>query len=235
MFKMKKNLILILCSGFALFSRIEAQEPALESIMINLGENCSARAALEAVGIKQESYPFDSCIIPFDSLILTLADDFNHYTNPDYFTPYIDEQSPINKYGVVLAHNFPLVCIGKKPNGEELWVMDPEWRKFLPDIQIKYERRINRFRKACLSSKKVCFFRYLDINYSKAKQLSELLHVLYPHLDFVLLCVENQSHPFARSWHLPRVKNYYYNTQAPLPVEEWKRIFREALLLPNSE
>jgi hypothetical protein len=227
MSKIKKLKIILFFYFFILLLPIEAQE----YIIINLGENCSARAALEAVDIKQESYPFDSCIVPFSALIQTLQDDFNHYTNPDYFTPYIDNQSPVNRYGVVLAHNFPLICIGKKASGEDLLIMDPQWREVLPDVQAKFARRIARFRDACHSFKKVCFFRYLGISYSEAKQLSELLTTLYPNLDFVLICVNNSSSSHDPSWNLPRVKCYSYNTTALSALEEWKRIFIAAQLL----
>ncbi len=211
----------------------EANITAREYIMINLGENCSARGALEAVDIKQESYPFDSCIVPFHALIKCLEEDFQDYTNPEYFIPYIDNQSPINKYGVVLAHSFPLVSVGKKENGEDVLVMDPKWRDVLSIVEEKYERRITRFRQACTSSKKVCFFRYLDIDYAKADQLSNLLHKCYPNLDFLLVCVQNISsdRERQRDWNLPRVKNLYFNTSAVSPHEEWTRIFQDANLI----
>ena len=53
--------------------------------VINLGENCQARGVLESMGLKQESYPFDSCIVPFDALFKSLQEDFQDYTNPDIY------------------------------------------------------------------------------------------------------------------------------------------------------
>jgi hypothetical protein len=155
---------------------------------------------------------------------------FFHQFDLIFTSDTINHQSPINKYGVVLAHNFPLVCIGKKANGEDLLVIDPEWRTILPSVQEKYARRIARFRAACHSLKKVYFFRYLDINYQQSKQLSDLLEALYPQLDFVLICVNNSS-SLTPYWGLPRVKNYHYNTQAPSSIEEWRRIFTDASLI----
>lgn len=206
-------------------------------IIINLGENCSARGALEAVDIKQESYPFDSCIVPISALINCLLDDFSDYTNPEYFVPYFDQQSPINKYGVVLAHNFPLVAVGKKENGEDLLVMDPQWRDVLPTVQEKFIRRANRFRAACYSDKRVCFFRYLDINYQSAEILSHLLHLRYPTLKFFIMCVDNATTSKVNEeddWHIPRIRHFYYNVNASSALEEWMRIFQKAGLIQSN-
>lgn len=234
---MKKNILVFLCAFLPIICFSDSTDPSVTAkdyIIINLGENCSARAVLEGVQIKQESYPFDSCIIPFQGLIKCLEEDFQDYTNPDYFTPYIDKQSPVNKYGIVLSHSFPLTVIGKKENGDDLLILDPNWREVLPTVQEKYKRRITRFRDACRSNKKVCFFRYLDISPNGAKQLSQLIKTIYPNLEFVLVCVENTTSSSTRKSLKRRdsgIRYYYYNVDEKDALEEWKKIFQDAGLI----
>lgn len=181
-------------------------------IIISIGEDCLVTSALETHGLRRASSPFEFCITPCEALYKCLGDDFKDYVNPDFFTLYFDKQSPVNKYGIVLAHNFPLVSLGQNKKGEEIHALDPEWRKRLPAVQEKYQRRTNRFRSACTSGKKVYFVRYGNINSQWARKISDLLHAQYPDLDFDLICILNHSSPLdVERWNIPRVKNYYVN------------------------
>jgi hypothetical protein len=202
-------------------------------ILITLGENCTATAAIENMHLRKESYPFEFCITPFDALYSCLEDDFRHFVNPDYFTPYIDFQSPVNKYGICLAHSFPLLTIGVDKDGQEKRILDPEWRRVLPEVQAKYDRRITRFRQACTSGKKVYFLRYLGIEKNGAERLSNLIHARYPFLDFILICVNHQaSRAHNQNWNIPRVKNYYIDGTVPKgDLAGWERIFKDVGLL----
>ncbi len=76
--------------------------------IINLGPNCKIAGILKQYNILKERSPFDSIITEHESLINCLNDNFTHFTNEEFFTLYFDKNSPINKYNIVLAHNFSL-------------------------------------------------------------------------------------------------------------------------------
>lgn len=77
--------------------------------IINLGPDCVLTAILQKHNILKQKSPFDEVITSVDSLINCINDKFAHFTDENYFTLYFDKESPINKYGIVLAHNFPIV------------------------------------------------------------------------------------------------------------------------------
>lgn len=200
-----------------------------DPIIITLGENCSITAALETIGLKQESYPFEANITSFQALYDCLLDDFQEFTNSDFFIPYTDLRNPINRYGIVLAHDFPLISLGFI---NEKLVIDPNWRNVVPRIQAKYTRRINRFREACLSQRKVYFFRYLGINRAQAAALSNLIHTAYPELDFTLVCVTHGEN--TGNWEIPRVINFYRNLKINDFVD-WQRICHDLELIEEKK
>lgn len=76
--------------------------------IINLGPNCKIAGILKLYNILKERSPFDSIITENISLINCLNNNFADFTNEKYFTLYFDKQSPVNKYNIVLAHNFSL-------------------------------------------------------------------------------------------------------------------------------
>lgn len=203
-------------------------------IVIALGESCGVTGALEAFNLKKASYPFEWCITNFEPLYESLKNDFLDFTNGGYFKPYIDNRSPVNKYGVVLAHDFPIVPNGKDKNGNDIFKLDPNWPNLLPAVQAKYQRRFDRFYKACNSGKKIYFVRHLEITQETAARLSKLLTEKFPNLDFTLICVRN-SPPDLGTWHVNKVKNYYVDTTAPWgDVGEWRRIFIDVgIVTPN--
>ena len=198
--------------------------------LITLGEACPVTGAVECVSLRGPSHPFESNITSFQALYDCLRHDFHDFTNPDFFTLYFDSKSLVNKYGITLAHDFPLVSIGFDALGEEKFTLDPEWAKKLPQVQEKYDRRINRFRQHCTSKEKIYFLRYLGIDKMQAKRLAALIHNLYPNLDFTLICV---GHGIGTDvWDIPRVKNFYINTDLEGKLE-WRRVFSNLGLISS--
>ncbi|MBI5274765.1 MAG: hypothetical protein HY860_06925 [Chlamydiales bacterium] len=196
-------------------------------IIITLGENCVVTGSMELLKIKQESYPFEWNICSFSSVYECIKDDFKDFTNPDYFTPYIDNRSPVNRYGICLAHNFPIVLVGINKEGIEVYKLDPNWRHYLPAVQEKYQRRIDRFRHACLSDKKVFFIRYPGVSKVEATQFSKLISSLYPDLDFTFLSVNINPIPprEKEQWNIPHVKLYYITpSTSEKECTQWKEI-----------
>jgi hypothetical protein len=201
--------------------------------IITLGENCRITYVLISLNLKQESYPFEWKIVNFEALYNCLEDDFYHFSNPDFFVPYFDQRSPVNKYGIVLAHDFPVVTLGFDENGNERTAIDPNWLQLLPEVQEKYRRRIDRFHSVCLSNKKVFFVRYLGTTKRQARNLIKLIASRYPHLDFTLLCI-NHGTDKAVPWKIPRVKNYNINASTEFSEpDKWREIFVDAGLISD--
>lgn len=224
-----KKIILYLALSF---SFIRAQD---DFIVIGIGESCGVSGALEIFNLKKASYPFEWCISNFEPLYNSLKNNFYDYTNPAYFTNYIDNKSLVNKYGIVFAHDFPVLHLGVYPNGQENYILDPNWHNAIPTIQAKYQRRIDRFNAACTSGKKVYFVRFLGIEDKMATRLSDLLSSLYPNLDFTIICVRLKSPPFG-TWNIKRVKNYYLDTTSPEgDIGEWRRIFLDAGIISHNK
>jgi hypothetical protein len=199
-------------------------------IIIPIGENCRISYILIDHNLKQHSYPFEWKITSFESLYICLIDDFYEFSNPKYFVPYFDQRSPVNIYGIVLAHDFPVVTLGFDQNGKELTAIDPNWMQLLPEVQEKYQRRIERFRQACLSEKKVVFIRYLGISKEEAQKFVDLIGSTYPKLDFTLICINHGVEK--TSWNIPRVKNYTIDLSSEeLEEDQWKVIFSDAGLI----
>jgi len=204
---------------------------------ISLGEVCTTAAALEAFGLRNTAYPFDWTISQYQSLCDILRNDFQDFLNPDYFSIRLDNHGIINKYGLVFVHDFPTIHTSDDLENKDLIneaELDPNWVNFLPEIQKKYARRIQRFHDICMSDKKIYFIRHRGIEtQEQACILRNILQTTYPHLDFTLVIIgHNES--FAAQWEEKNIKNYYLNDTAVWnDVAEWKKIFIDLGLYNN--
>jgi hypothetical protein len=75
---------------------------------INLGPDCYLAGILKDYNILSDRSPFDSVITNHKSLCDCLNDNFEKFYDIKYFKLYFDKQSPVNYYGIVIAHNFKL-------------------------------------------------------------------------------------------------------------------------------
>lgn len=197
---------------------------------IGLGSNCTVASALEAFELRNAAYPFDWIVSRYESLCAVLEQDFYDFLNPDFLSVDADNYGIINKYGLGLMHDFPTVeFVGdfeqvEGPLGHGKLRQD--WIKFVPEVEKKYARRIQRFRDVCSNNKKIFFIRYGGINSrEEACILRNILKTAYPHLDFTLVTVGNDE-SFAEPWQEENIKNYHLKiTTAWNDVAEWKKIF----------
>ena len=181
---------------------------------ISMGTHCSAAAAIQAYDLRKAAYPFDWMISDFHHLYATLQDDFRDFLNPSYLHVRNDNHGIINKYGLVFVHDFPTIHysgnnIQNEDNiGES--ILHPEWITFLPEIQTKYDRRINRFRERCSGNKKIYFIRHFGSSRGEAIRLRDLIQQMYPALDFTLVIVGNNQN-YSALWGEKNIRNYYLN------------------------
>ncbi len=196
---------------------------------ISLGEVCTTAAALEVFELRNAAYPFDWLISRYESFCNVLKQDFKDFLNPEYLTIRSDNRGIINKYGLVFLHDFPTIHYVGDPQTElpiNENILNPNWINFLSDVQQKYDRRIQRFRDACLSDKKIYFIRHGGVkSRDEACVIRDILKTTYPNLDFTLVIVGNDE-SFAKPWKEENIKNYHLKKTAVWnDVAEWKKIF----------
>jgi hypothetical protein len=206
---------------------------------ISLGEVCTTGAALQAFDLRNAAYPFDWNISFYESLCAILENDFKDFLNPEYLIVREDNLGIINKYGLVFVHDFPTTHQTHDIETTDIvgqGAVDPCWLDFLPDIEKKYERRIERFRETCSSDKQVYFIRHFGIHsLEEARHLRDLITKKYPQLDFILVIIGNDP-SFGISWEEPGIKNYFLDMKEVWnDVAEWKRIFLDLNLISSSD
>lgn len=189
---MKFWVVLMIC----LLGAANADEP----IIISLGARCGTASTLAILKIRTSAYPFDWLVSPFDSLCAALEDNFAHFLS----NCHPETEGIVDFYGFHFNHDFP---------------KDAPYKEALPSVKQKYQRRIARFRNACLGPNKVIFIRAEEISQNEAIILRDLLMRKYPLLDFTLLAI-NENESFERPWNLYKIKNVcsFWNEEMT-----WKR------------
>lgn len=170
---------------------------AKETIIISLGSACGTASVLSDLKYRMSAYPFDWLISPFDSLCAALEDDFAHFLSD----LYPDHGAIIDAYKFQFYHDFP---------------KEGPYESALAEVKEKYERRINRFREACLGTNPVIFIRSEVISKQEAVILRDLLMRKYPLLNFTILAI-SLDESFKQPWHLYRIRNFFCGTHSHIP------------------
>ncbi len=155
--------------------------------VIPLGCDCRIIVALNELGLRNVSYPYDWCVAPFDGILRSIENDFEEFVEPSQLK-LVHERAPGNKYGVELRHDFPRRFL-KMPGGKRKALIVKNWENYISEVQKKYERRISRFRQSCDSQRKIYFIRHGHITPEQAEKFRDLLSYKYPQLNFLLVCV----------------------------------------------
>jgi len=210
-------------------------------VCVSLGEVCSPAIALRTFNLRQAAYPFDWIISRTPCLFTTLRQDFGFFLAEPYLRVRSDNHGVINKDGLEFVHDFPTINYVGTDLEKEDWIKETvlraDWKQYLPDVQKKYARRIERFRSLCTSNKKVYFIRHFGTTRSEAIQIRNLIKQLYPSLDFILVVIHNNYAEFAYPWGEENIRNYYFNDQIDgwEDVAQWKRIFESLGLLSRNK
>lgn len=198
--------------------------------VISLGQACNVAGALRDNGLRMNAYPFDWTVSPFSALYNAINDDFEHFLQTGSLSIRVsDRYGIIDYYGFHFVHDFP----ANQPNDKfaELigenhvtgGIIVDNWREYLPSVQEKYYRRIERFKVACLGKETIYFIRYGDTSRSQAIQLRDLIANKYPSLEFILIIL-GRSSEMHESWNLDKIQNYHLNENEP---REWAAIFQK--------
>lgn len=202
-----------------------------EQLCISLGFNCTMALQLNNNQLRKRAFPFDWNITSLQGLCAAIDNHFADFLNPQYLTArtgpaYVPGITNL-KYNIAFAHDFPDVE-GIAPSN---------YLDYLPDIQEKYYRRIQRFYNACNMAKKVYFFRtefwwwplHSDVqNKENVKKLRDILAKNFPSDNWVLVVISNDAQ-YKKDWKMPQVKNFYMSKEGT--DNEWKSIFRKLSLI----
>lgn len=178
-------------------------------LCISLGTACASAMNLRSLGLRQEAYPFDWVISPLDGLCAAIQDDFKYWLTDLTIRP--NNQGVIDRYGIHFVHDLPTIAT---PNIDAANIdfvgnndLISNWESTLPDVRKKYDKRIARFKQACLGKEKVYFFRAEYMTQEDSIRLRDCLKNKYPNLDFALI-VSSLSQ---EQWNIPGVRHFYSN------------------------
>lgn len=189
------------------FQNIHAELPKY----IPLGGACGTALMLRTLNLRQEAYPFDWMISPFESLYMALDDDFEHFF--ESLRLRSDNQGVIDSYGFEFTHDLPTIASSAVDTLNVDFIgnnfLHPSWEAAVPFAWEKFQRRINRFRAACSGDDKVFFIRTEYITKEQAIALCNLIEKKYPTLDFVLIIIAMGSGDYKQPWGLDKVRTCY--------------------------
>lgn len=185
---------------FSLFALLFFIPSEAKEIYISLGSHCEVAAELVTNNLREEAYPFDWLVTLNNDLFTQLIlEDFEHFLddqflfqNPEF--PTIIENS---YYQIEMRHDWPF---------PELWTDCTRYALQLCEMNIKYHRRIERFRSLRDYPGKVFFIRsaydpllsptfFLKqeepnlISQFDAQKLKNALDQYFPKLNFTLIII----------------------------------------------
>ncbi len=209
-----------------------------KSIPISLGNACGVAGALRDFKLRNEAYPFDWIVSPFDALYKMFETDFATFLLKESLV--IKDKSAVvdQLHNFRFVHDFPTHGHINTSEHEEspVGTIRYDFLNYFDLIKAKYERRIDRFRNRLHSHDKLIFIRNRDISIDQAFDLCALLEARFPSLDFMLVVVDDENkiisipakqHPRATFFYGPDYIDYGANPA----LINCKKIFTELTLL----
>lgn len=206
-----------------------------EPLIISLGYNCQTATNMQKNNLRTFAFPFDWMGCSFEGLCSLLENDFQDFLNPAYLYKKDGSNIVINrKYNLGFWHDFPTY----QSNGRD-WVV-PNWVDSIPDVTLKYQRRIKRLYKALNSDRTIYLFRSacsrdwilgsILQTRDMVIKLQAILQNKFPKAHFILVVISEKSDVYYNmNWDIPGVKNFYMQDFGM--SHEWTRIFRELNLI----
>ena len=170
-----------------------------DPLFVSLGADCLTAGMIQHFGKRQSAFPFD-WLVTLDGmqLIHVLNNDFQDFVNKDYLVRHpIEGKRLVHRgYHMEFTHDW----------NDDYWLSHTQYDEGIEKLQIKYQRRITRFKQLANSKCKVVFIRLLLpvfpipelywFDYPPQKNereysldLYRALQNLFPHLDFKLVVV----------------------------------------------
>ncbi len=150
--------------------------------IVSVGQVCPVAKAIRHFNLRKEAYPFDWIVAPYDALYSAIQSDFKYFLESSSLSLRLpDRYGVLDYYGFHFVHDFPAItpndAFAKEIGDGHITggVLQDNWKDFIPTVQEKYQRRIDRLRALLLSNEKVYLIRYSDITQEQTIQLRNLL------------------------------------------------------------
>ena len=209
-----------------------------ETLFVSLGSYCAPASLARSCGYRKAAFPFDwNICLDGEKLIEILDEDFAHFLNEDYLVPFGWATLMHTRYHLEFVH-------------------DGSWDAenaslYLPLLQAKYKRRIERFKNLKNHRGKVIFIRAayiystedmhrfykikenIEISEEYALKLYETIKKYFPKLYFSLIIINNHEHQCIieeKKLHdsLLMIRAFYaYET--PIMQEAYKTFFKQLM------
>ena len=180
-----------------------------------MGFDCSPASFMRDAGLRQFALPFDWIVSNIDSMIKCIKDDFKDF----HKGLYLEESKTriIDKYGFIFPHDYPTHknknIVDSDDNVPEQDIIVDNWKDYIPDNEIKYSRRIERFISIMKSNEVLIVF--IRASFSETKTIKKLLKQKYNkrHIKFIISTSDKPNHesniitcnPHIIKWNDPEV------------------------------
>lgn len=174
-----------------------------ETLFVSLGSYCAPASLARSCGHRKAAFPFDwNICLDGEKLIEIFDDDFAHFLNEDYLVPFGWATLLNTRYHLEFVHDGSW-------DGENGSI-------YMPILQSKYRRRIERFQNLRNHRGKVFFIRAayvystedrnrfykikenIEISEEYALKLYEAIKRYFPNLDFSLIIINNHEHQYVK-------------------------------------
>ena len=195
--------IVVICVVHADVERIEGDDVDIrkfnqETLFVSLGSYCAPASLTRTCGLRKAAFPFDwNIALDGEKLIQILNERFEHFLNLEYLVPFGPAALLNTRYHIEFVH-------------------DGTWEKqdfvvYMPVLQSKYKRRIERFKNLKNHQGKVFFLRSgyinsvddknrfykieenIEISEEHALRLHAALRDFFPTLNFCLVIINNHE------------------------------------------
>lgn len=174
-----------------------------EPIFVSLGSYCASAGAIKYCGLRKAAFPFDwNITLDGEKLIEILNDDFSNFLTEEYLVPF-GWATLLNTY-----YHIEFVHDGSWEGADFMF--------YMPILQSKYKRRIERFKKLREHQGHIFFLRSayahslddihrfyrvkenIEISEDYALRLHETLQNFFPKLNFTLIIINNHEHEYVQ-------------------------------------
>lgn len=178
---------------------VDISECNQETLFVSLGSYCAPASLARSCGHRRAAFPFDwNITLDGEKLIEILNDNFLNFLNEEYLIPWGGATLLNTYYHIEFVH-------------DGSWE-GTDFSLYMPILQSKYKRRIERFKKLKEHRGHVFFMRSayvhsitdnhrfykikenIEISEDYALRLHETLKKKFPTLNFTLIIINNHEH-----------------------------------------
>lgn len=190
-----------------------------DKILISIGNDCQPTWRLRQFNLRQIAYPFDWLrTYNFDGLCTCIHENFKFFLTID---DLIHQGYGLRnrRYGIEFVHDFP--TIEGQPvalENENAGTVVSNYCDYLPEMNNKYNPRIQRFLESLTSTNEVIFFR-THIGPHDAQKFVAVMQK-YPNLNYTLAVIHGNK-SLRHNWNIPHTMSFYAEKLDSSSVNGW--------------